>query len=512
MVPTSPSRPEFQYADIFIIGGGVNGVGIAADAAGRGLKVILSEQGDLASGTSSASSKVIHGGLRYLEQYDFKLVRKALKEREILLYKAPHIINPMLFVLPYIPSAHHSWMGWWMLRLGLWLYDHLAKRHYLPASHAIKLIASEYGAALKSTITEGFIYSDCWTDDARLVVLNALAAAENGADIYTYQRVIKAERIDNEWAITTLNSMTHQEHHYRARLLINATGPWLEQTQHFIQAKSVSVELVKGSHIVVPKLFSGKHAYLLINTDKRVVFAIPYLNHYTLIGTTEIAYAGDPHDVHIEDDEILYLCAAVNRYFQHQISSEDIVWSYSGVRPLQAQTGQDLSAISRDYQLKWDAPSKEQAPLLSIIGGKITTYRELAEQALKETLPYFPKMGVAWTAKAHLPGGDLPQEDLSLFISSCQHDYSWLPKELCERYARAYGTRIHLLLANTLSLADLGSDFGCGLYQKEVEYLLQYEWAKTAEDILWRRTKLGITFDQKMTVALAEFIHQRQNA
>lgn len=502
-MPYSHSSHFTPLVDLFIIGGGINGAGIAADAAGRGLNTILCEQGDLAQGTSSASSKIIHGGLRYLELYDFKLVRKGLKEREILLQKAPHIISPLKFVLPYVPGFRSRWM----IRAGLWLYDHLAKRRYLPSSHAVNLRTSHYGAPLKPTFTEGFVYADCWVDDARLVILNAIAAGEKGAHIYTRQKVIKTMRTKNYWKITTFDTLHQQEHEYHARILINATGPWVEQSQkHSIQHdETFSIKLVKGSHIVVPRLYQGQHAYILMNTDKRVIFSLPYMHEFTLIGTTEIAYQGDPKEAHIDTTEIDYLCAAANQYFSKQVTSHDIIWSYSGVRPLRQQQTANLSKISRDYQLKWDT-SSTQAPLLTIIGGKITTYRQLAEQTVNQLQAYFPQQGKAWTAITPLPGGDILDRNIELFTQQCSQQYPWLPLPICQRYTHTYGTRIHRLLADASNLTHLGIDFGYGLYQKEVEYLMQHEWARTAEDILWRRTKLGLFFSAAATAQLESWL------
>jgi glycerol-3-phosphate dehydrogenase len=489
--------------DLFIIGGGINGTGIAADAAGRGLSVILCEQDDLASGTSSASTKLIHGGLRYLEQYDFLLVHKALKEREILWHKAPHLIAPLRFVLPYEKVLRPKWM----LRIGMWLYDHLSKRQYLPPSQAIALTPDTYGAALKPEFKEGFIYSDCWADDARLVVLNALAATEHGAQIYTRQAVTRVQAQDNHWLITTYDQQTQREKQYQARLLINASGPWVKicQQQLLPERQSIAIELVKGSHIVVKRLYPGNHAYMLMNQDGRVILVLPFLNDYTLIGTTDIFYTGDPHTVQITPAEITYLCDAVNHFFQKPLTSAEVIWSYSGVRPLQGGNKQNPSHISREYVLQWDK-TPQQPPLLNIIGGKITTYRKLAEEVVDSLTSYFPQMGPSWTAHIPLPGGDLPQKDFAQFVEQCRKQYAWLPVTLCERYAHQYGTRIHQLLVNAHALSELGRDFGHGLYTLEIDFLVQHEWAMTAEDILWRRTKLGMVFGEGEIKKLEEYL------
>ena len=399
---------ESLSADIFIIGGGINGTGIIADAAGRGLKVILCEQNDLASGTSSKSTKLIHGGLRYLEQYDFGLVHKALKEREDLLHKAPHIITPLNFVLPYIPGL----LPYWMMRIGLWLYDHLAKRGQLPPSHAINLSDSEYGQVLKSNLTRGFTYSDCWVDDARLVILNAIAAHEHQAQIITRQKVIHTERNNTHWIITTENPITRHQMRYTARFLINASGPWIKEcnaqyiAHNPLHATSLQVELVKGSHIVVNRLFSGDQAYIFMHNDKRAIFVIPYLDRYTLIGTTDEFYTGNLNCVDIDPTEIQYLCNVVNIYFKQTLTADAVIWHYSGVRSLLAKqndSSANPSTVSRDYLLQWET-SSEQAPLVHIIGGKDTTYRVLAEELVNHLHPYFPQLGPVWTATTPLPG------------------------------------------------------------------------------------------------------------
>lgn len=475
--------------DLFVIGGGINGVGIAADAAGRGLSVTLCEQGDLACATSSKSSKLIHGGLRYLEYYEFRLVREALSEREILLKKAPHIISPLRFIMPHNSQLKPAWM----LRLGLFLYDHLGRRDRLPASKQLNFSKHPAGQLLNSTFKRGFIYSDCWVDDARLVVLNAMTARNHGASILTYTRVIAAQRKEGYWQIDVLNQRTQQKQSFQAKALVNAAGPWVESLIHE-QLKLPSrnqVSLVKGSHIVVPKLYDEDFAFTLINNDNRVVFVIPYLRQYSLIGTTELAYGGDPFAAEISLSEVDYLCAAVNKYFKKNLRPEDVLWSYAGVRPLHKEEKANTSAISRDYILELDTTGTD-LPLLSVFGGKITTYRKLAEHALKDLQPFFPQMTAPWTATAVLPGGDMPNADFNRFYQEFCQQYPWLPESLAYRYAHSYGTLAHKFLDNTKKIEDLGRHYGAGLYGKEVEYLVKNEWATTAEDILWRRSKLGL--------------------
>lgn len=464
--------------DLIIIGGGINGTGIARDAAGRGLRVLLCEQDDLASHTSSASTKLIHGGLRYLEHYEFGLVRKALQERHVLLHMAPHIIHPMRFIMPDIPDGRPAWL----IRLGLFLYDHLAARSaLLPGSKRIDL----QGGPLKSSFKKGFVYSDAQVDDARLVVLNARDAADRGAEIRTRTRFVSAKRLKNKWKCQLENGEVE------GRILLNAAGPWVDRV---IQSSSAHrIRLVKGSHIVTKRLFDHNDAYIFQNTDKRVIFAIPYESDFTLIGTTDLDYQGDPAAVAISESEIIYLCDAVNRYFKKAVQPEQVIWSYSGVRPLLEEEMDNPSAVTRDYRLDWN---KEKS-LLSVFGGKITTYRRLAEEAM-ELLGYSNH----WTAHAPLPGGDIPDADFPRFLADVKQRYSWLPARLIERYARAYGTQIDILLASK----DLGILFGNDLYEVEVRYLIEREWAMTAEDILWRRSKLGLYVDKETIERLNQWL------
>jgi len=475
--------------DLLVVGGGINGAGIARDAAGRGLSVLLCEQDDLAAHTSSASTKLIHGGLRYLEYREFGLVRKALQERETLLRAAPHIMWPLRFVMPHMPNLRPAWM----IRAGLFLYDHLARRELLPPSRGIDMRRHPAGAPLVESIRRGFVYSDGWVNDARLVVLNALDARERGATVLTRTKLVSAVRAGGEWRaqLRRADGMTLD---VRAAALANAAGPWVGELLHGALGRkaSHSVRLVKGSHIVTRRLFDHDHAYIFQNPDKRIIFAIPYEHDYTLIGTTDIEYRGDPAQVAIDADETQYLCDSINRYFKQQISPRDVRWTYSGVRPLLEEEGADNpSAVTRDYRLELDAPAGE-APLLSVFGGKITTFRKLAEEAVDELGRALHHPAPAWTAGAPLPGGDIPHADFARFVSQLQQQYAWLPAELTYRYARAYGTRAKHVIGPARSLGELGREFAPGLYEAELRYLRDTEWARSAQDVLWRRSKLGL--------------------
>ncbi len=476
-----------QNTDIFIIGGGINGAAIAADASGRGLSVILCEKNDLAAATSSASTKLIHGGLRYLEYYEFKLVRIALREREILMRKAPHLISPLEFILPQEKHSRPAWL----IRLGLFFYDHLSRRNFLPGSKYLNLKKNVRGDALLAKITRGFSYYDCFTDDARLTLLNALAAKEQGATILTQHKFISAQCESDHWKIKIKNLMTKKIFYVNAKALVNASGPWIEHVQKNItHTKSIRSKLVKGSHIIVPKLYEGEFAYILQNTDNRIIFTIPYQQQFTLIGTTDLPFNQDLDKIKITRGEENYLCSIVNKYFKKSISTKDICWSYAGTRCLQAEKTYNLASITRDYKLVLE--SEQDLPLLTVVGGKITTHRSLAEEALDRLKVYFPLMKPAWTATAKLPGGDFKDNDFQKFYLQLQQEFSWLPEDMAYRYAKNYGTRVHFILAGTNGLDDLGEKIAEGLYQKELEYLIQHEWATTAEDILWRRTKLGL--------------------
>jgi glycerol-3-phosphate dehydrogenase len=496
-----------EVYDLLVVGGGVNGAGIARDAAGRGLRVLLAEQDDLANHTSSASSKLIHGGLRYLEYYDFRLVREALIEREVLLRAAPHIIWPLRFVLPHSPEQRPAWM----IRVGLFLYDHLGGRKLLPGSRAIDLREDPAGGPLKPQFRRAFTYADCWVDDARLVVLNAVDAAEHGAEILTRTRCTAARRANGLWYGSLARGGA--ERVVRARCLVNATGPWVNR---FLDgpvglAEHERVRMVKGSHLVVPRLYDHPDPYILQNTDRRVVFVIPYERDYSLIGTTDIGYDGDPAAATIDDDEIQYLCDAVSRYFARPVTAADVQWTYCGVRPLYDDMKGDHSAVTRDYVLDLNAPDGE-APLLSVFGGKITTYRRLAEHALDKLRPLIGLTAEPWTAEAPLPGGDIDDADFERFVGRLQDERGWLPTELARRYAHAYGTRVDQVLGAAHGLDDLGEHLGDGLYEAEVDHLVRREWAMTDEDVLWRRTKLGLHAGDGTTARLRAWLGRNERS
>ena len=484
--------------DLLVVGGGVNGIGIARDAAGRGLKVLVVEQNDLASATSSSSTKLIHGGLRYLEYYEFRLVREALSEREVLLESAPHIIWPLRFVLPHEKSLRPAWM----IRIGLFLYDHLGGRKRLPPSRRVDLDRPPLNHGLKAEYRIGFEYSDCWVDDARLVVLNAMDARERGATILTRAACTSAKRDGDGWTAEIREAAGVRK--VRAKALVNATGPWAAQ---FIQRQagitmSAQLRLVKGSHIIVPKLYTGSHAFILQNHDRRIVFAIPYEQDFTLVGTTDVAYEGEPGKVAISPGETAYLCDVVNRHFSKSITPKDVVWTYAGVRPLFDEDGNaSASAVSRDYVLDLDGAAG-QVPLLNVFGGKITTYRRLSEHAMQKLRPFFPRMGDDWTTRGILPGGDIADADFERFAGEMARRFAWLPATTVRRLCRAYGTRIDRVLKDAKGINDLGQNFGADLYEREVAYLIQQEWAYSAEDILWRRSKLGLHMTADQCAAL----------
>lgn len=514
---------EVLQCDVLVVGGGINGTGIARDAAGRGLRVILCEKDDLAAHTSSASSKLIHGGLRYLEYFDFNLVRKALLEREVLMRAAPHLITPLGFVMPWVPGLRPAWM----LRLGLLLYDHLAKRALLPASYAIHLHEHEVGAPLQDTLQRGFMYADAWVDDARLVIANALDAADKGAQILPHTTCTALKQQDGVWHAELLAQDANQnvrQIQVQARALVNASGAWAARLQaqslagspannapHSDESDSSAqyLRLIKGSHIVVPRLFAHPHAYIFQHADGRIVFAIPYETDFTLIGTTDLDYQGDINQVRISAEEIAYLCELCNHFFKRPISAADIVHSYAGVRPLVDDGAADAKAITRDYHLQLSVLG---APALHVFGGKITTYRKLAEEALDLLAPCLRNHHKAWTAHAVLPGGDLGQPSspasLAEFVRQMQTRYAWLPATLLQRYARSYGSRMQQLLLFCTSLADLGTELAPGLYAREVQYLIRHEWARNAEDILWRRSKLGLHLPPNTAATLDAWIQQ----
>ena len=499
---------DIQKVDLFVIGGGINGAGIARDAAGRGLSVVLCEKDDLGQGTSSRSGKLVHGGLRYLEYFEFRLVREALIEREVLMKNAPHIIWPMRFVLPHSPQDRPAWL----VRLGLFLYDHLGGRRKLPGTRTLDLHRDPEGAAIKDQYRRGFEYSDCWVDDARLVVLNAVDAAERGATVLTRQPCTSARREGNRWRVTTQNTVTGKTREFEARLLVNAAGPWVTDVVTRVAGSNSprKVRLVKGSHIIVPKFWKGENAYLVQNHDKRVIFVNPYERDKALIGTTDIAYDGRAEDVQADEAEVQYLIDAVNRYFKEQLTRDDVLTTFSGVRPLFDDGQGNPSAVTRDYV--FDIDETGGAPLLNIFGGKITTFRELAERGLHRIGKYFPQMGGDWTEAAPLPGGDIEAADYESFRDRMKRDYPWMPRGLRQHYGRLYGTRVAGIVGEARALDGLGRHFGGHLYEAEVAYLVAHEWAQTAEDILWRRTKHRLHLSADEQAAFAKWFEAQREA
>ncbi len=486
--------------DLAVIGGGINGAGIARDAAGRGAKVALIEKGDLARGTSSASTKLIHGGLRYLEHYEFGLVRESLIERERLWRIAPHIIWPMRFILPH----HNGLRPKWLLRLGLFIYDHLGGRKFLPAARSLNLRRDSAGTPLKPEFTSGFEYSDCWVDDARLVVLNVRDAANHGADIFTRTEVTKLDRIENHWQI----SLNEHPPLY-ARAIVNAGGPavldLLDRVAAHQRSEDETIRLVRGSHIVVKKIFDGPRAYFCQNEDGRIFFAIPYEEDFTLIGTTDADHkAGDP--IIASAEEIAYLCDAAGDYFKMPVTPQDVIWSFAGVRPLVDDGNGKPEAASRGYHFDIDAPDG-MTPILSVFGGKITTYRHLAEGAMAQLAPWLPQLkSPSWTASQPLPGGDFAMQGAADLTAKLIRDYPIIMPKNARRLIRSYGTKAWQIMGNAQSLEQLGTDFGHGLYKAEVDYLAHEEWARSAEDILWRRTKLGLHFTAPQVKTLENYL------
>ncbi len=484
--------------DLLVIGGGVNGAGIARDAQGRGLATCLVERGDLAGATSSNSSKLVHGGLRYLEQYEFRLVREALAEREVLLRIAPHIVWPMRFVLPHRPSMRPRWL----IRAGLFLYDHLARRVSLPGTEAIAVPRHPFGRPLAEGITDAFAYSDCWVEDSRLVVLNARDAADRGAQVLVRTAFAGATRDAAGWTCR-LVAGDGTERQVRARALVNAAGPWVMQAQDAARAPARGrVRLVRGSHIVLPALYEGEQAYILQNDDRRVVFVIPYEGRFSLVGTTDVPHEGDARDARCSAEEAAYLCAAVGRQFRVAPRTADIVWSFSGVRPLHDDGSDDPSAVTRDYVLTLDQAGG-QAPVLAVHGGKITTYRRLAEEAVGQVAAALGRPGAAWTAGAKLPGGGLGGHDVAGYAAALARRHPWLPMPMLRRMVRAYGSELDAMLEGARSLADLGEDFGAGFTERELDWLVAREWARRAEDVLWRRSRLGLHMDAAGQARLA---------
>lgn len=487
-----------ETKDLIVIGGGINGAGIAADAAGRGLSVLLLEAQDLASATSSASSKLIHGGLRYLEHYEFRLVSEALAEREVLLRLAPHIAFPMRFRLPHQPHLRPAWM----IRIGLFLYDHLGKRVSLPSSKSLKF---NQNSVLKPELTKGFEYSDCWVDDARLVVLNAQEVVRKSGEVRTRTKVTRAYRENGLWIVEAQDLCTGETLTWKAKGLVNATGPWVKEFfDDGLKLKSpYGIRLIKGSHIVVPRAHDEPQAYILQNEDNRIVFVIPWMDEFSIIGTTDVEYKGDPKDVKIDDNEVNYLLKVYNDHFKKQLTVNDIVWDYSGVRPLCDDESDSPQAITRDYTL--DIHDEQgQAPLLSVFGGKLTTYRKLAEAAVNKLATYYPNAGDPWTKNGQLPGGDIEGCDRDGYARVLRQHYQWLPEGLALRFARTYGSNSKLILEGANSLSDLGEAFGANVYEAELRYLVENEWVVELDDAIWRRTKLGMWLndDEKQRIAL----------
>lgn len=503
-----------DICDVLVVGGGINGCGIARDLAGRGWNVVLCEKDDLGAHTSSASTKLIHGGLRYLEHYEFSLVRKALKEREILLRSAPHIMWPLSFVMPHDPTMRPAWM----IRSGLFLYDHLARREVLEPSRSIDLNQHPAGEPLRPNFHKGFVYSDGWVDDARLVILAALDARSRGATILTRTRCCSLERNAEEW-LATLESGNGGRKRIRARALVNAAGPWaadlLESVSTQAGSKQLSarqLRLVKGSHIVVPRLYRHEYAYIFQSPDKRIIFAIPYERNFTLIGTTDVEWSQDAGAVRIDGDEIDYLCHEASRYLSHPVSPSDVIWSFSGVRPLLEDDSGDPSAVTRDYLLESESTA---APLLSVWGGKITTFRKLSEDAADAVGMQLGERRRAWTETAFLAGGDLcesvlapaaadlPQLRFARFVKTLHDQFYELPVDMIHRMARLYGSRIYKVLEGATSPMSLGKEVAPGLFERELQYLRDEEWACTAEDVLWRRSKIGLILnpDEKRRIA-----------
>jgi glycerol-3-phosphate dehydrogenase len=491
--------------DLAIIGGGVNGCGIARDAVGRGNSVFLCEMNDLASGTSSWSTKLVHGGLRYLEYYEFRLVREALIEREILWRIAPHIIRPLRFVLPH----HAGLRPTWLLRLGLFLYDHIGGRHLLPPTRSVDLTRDEVGKPLvPGRYTKGFEYSDCFVDDARLVALTARDAADRGAEIRTCSRAVAIRQENAIWQVTVEDKASGARSTIKARVLVNAGGPWVEEVLAVgagVNAKA-RIRLVQGSHIVVRKLYAHDRAYMFQNSDGRIVFVIPYQDDFTLIGTTDRDYEGDPAKVKASGEEIAYLCDSVSEYLARPVKPEDVVWAYAGVRPLYDDGASEAKSATREYVLELDTPNG--VPLLSIYGGKITTHRRLAEEALEKLAPYLhgTKAGEGWTAKSPLPGGDIDVLGIPALSAELLRRYPFLAPAHANRLAHAYGTHARKLLGDAKSMAGLGQSFGADLTEREVRYLMSVEWARTAEDIVWRRSKLGLRLSAAEIAALDDWI------
>lgn len=489
--------------DVLVVGGGINGAGIARDAAGRGLRTVLCEQHDLASHTSSASTKLVHGGLRYLEFYDFGLVRKSLQEREVVLASAPHLAWPLRFVLPHDSHLRPAWM----IRAGLFLYDHLATRQRLPASQTVDLHAHPAGAPLDRRYRKGFVYSDGWVDDARLVALNAVDAVERGAEVLTRTACTRLQQAGSEW-LATLRHAGGSERTLQARVVVNAAGPWVAEflDRHTPTPAQHHPRMIRGSHIVVRRLYDHDYAYIFQAPDGRIVFAVPYEEEFTLIGTTESEYDGDLAHPAIADAEVRYLLDMVRRYFARELDTSDVVWTFAGLRPLLAASVDDPKSVTRDYVVDFD---RSGAPLLSIYGGKLTTYRKLSQQVVDQLLPVLGRQAAPWTAGVPLPGGDMPGGDFDEFAAALARRYPWLPPALRQRYARAYGTRIERLLGPAAAVADLGAEVLPGLFAREIDYLRRTEFAQSADDILFRRSKLGVHLGPGAVATLDAWLARR---
>lgn len=513
--------------DLFIIGGGINGCGIARDAVGRGLSVVLAEQGDLAQGTSSASTKLFHGGLRYLEYFEFRLVREALEERETLLVAMPHISWPMRFVLPLHQNMRFDsdtptsrllgtvmpWMKGrrpgWLIRLGLFLYDHLGGRKILPPTRTVDLTSDPVGRPLKTGFAKAYEYSDCWVQDARLVVLNARDAQARGARILTRTRVVSAEREGNLWRVVTEGASGRETH--SARALVNAGGPWVEDVIRNVARinSSEGVRLVRGSHIVTRRLFDHDRCYFFQGSDGRIIFAIPYEQDFTLIGTTDKDHRGSPSEAHCTDEERDYLCAFASQYFAKPVTPADVVWTYSGVRPLYNDGAKSATAATRDYVLSLDTAG---APMLNVFGGKITTYRRLAEHALDKLAPVLGVTKKGWTARVSLPGGDFPVDGVPALIEGLKRDYPFLDASWAERLVRAYGTETRTILSSARTVGDLGRGFGATLTEAELRWLMTREYAVAADDVVWRRSKLGLRMSKDEIAAIDAFMAAERKA
>ena len=495
-----------QVVDLLVIGGGINGAGIARDAAGRGLSVVLCEKGDLSGATSWASSKLIHGGLRYLEHYEFRLVHESLAEREVLLRIAPHLVQPLRFVLPHVSALRPAWM----IRAGLFLYDHLSRRASLPGSSWINLRKSPFGAGLKPEFGTGFSYFDCQVDDARLVIATARAAAARGARMLVRTDCVSARTKSGLWLVDLQERDSGARTTLGARALVNVAGPWVAPVRASIRGAKTGrrVRLIKGSHIVVPRVHEGGHAFILQNDDGRVVFVIPFERDYSLIGTTEVEIEAIPDSLDISQAETEYLCRAVDRYLTRPVRPGDVVWSFAGLRPLFGDTGTSPSAITRDYELDLDV-TNDGAPVLHVYGGKITTYRRLAERALHTLKPHLPYMKAPWTETTPLPGGDVPSGDLHRLIDALARERPALPGDLLAALARRHGTLATEVLAGARDTDALGPHFGADLYAREVDYFMDREWARSADDVLWRRTKAGLRLSNQQRASVSEYMQQR---